>query len=143
MTWMILIYNVPRDPSAKRLYVWRKLKKLGAMAMQDAAWVLPANAVTREQFRWLAAEIKEMDGEAMVWEATSLLNAQEKKLMEQFGAASEEAYRSILADLKRKDVDLAALSRRYQQASAQDYFSSKVGQRVRSALLKAKGGQKP
>src|SRR6476620_2934501 len=99
MAWLILIYNVPREPSGKRLYVWRKLKKLGARAMQDAAWLLPSTTVTREQFRWLAAEIAEMDGEAMLWEASSLLGAQEKRLVQEFGAAAEESYRSILAEL--------------------------------------------
>ena len=54
-TWLLLAYKVPREPSANRVYVWRKLKRLGAVALQDAVWVLPATAHTRERFRWLAA----------------------------------------------------------------------------------------
>ena len=45
----------------------------------------------------------------------------------------------ILSGLEQSDPDLATLSRRYQQARAQDYFNSPLGQRVREALLKARG----
>ena len=48
--WLLLAYKVPRDPSAARVYVWRKLKKLGAVALQDAVWVLPSTPQTLEQF---------------------------------------------------------------------------------------------
>ena len=47
-TWLLLAYKVPRDPSASRVRVWRKLKRLGAVALQDAlaydeppAWYYP------------------------------------------------------------------------------------------------------
>src|SRR5260370_11182770 len=63
-SWLMLTYTVPRHPTSKRVYVWRKLKRLGAVPLQDAAWVLPAGESTREQMRWLAAEIEELDGVA-------------------------------------------------------------------------------
>lgn len=40
--WVLLIYTMPREPTAPRVAVWRKLKKLGALRLHDAAWVLPA-----------------------------------------------------------------------------------------------------
>jgi hypothetical protein len=54
--WLLLLYKVARQPSARRVYIWRKLKRLGALLLHDAAWVLPATPRTREQFQWLAAE---------------------------------------------------------------------------------------
>src|SRR4051812_28239151 len=68
-TWMMLVYRVPNEPTASRVYVWRKLKRLGALLLQDAVWVLPATPHTREQLRWLATEIVELHGEASVWES--------------------------------------------------------------------------
>ena len=138
-TWLLLAYKVPRDPSAVRVYVWRKLKKLGAIALGDAVWVLPSTPLTLEQFRWLATEINEMDGEASLWESRHLLDGQNDKLAGQFTAAVEEPYRRILGGLKKRKPDLAALSRQYQQTLAQDYFQSRLGQQVRAALLAAKG----
>jgi hypothetical protein len=67
-----LLYKVPPEPTARRVSVWRKLKRLGALLLHDAVWVLPATPATLEQFQWLATEIEEMEGTAMVamvWEA--------------------------------------------------------------------------
>ena len=142
-TWMLLVYNVPNKPTSSRLFVWRKLKKLGAMLLHDSVWVLPSNPHTREQLRWLASEIDELDGEATVWEARQALEADEEKLIARFHEAVEGPYRELLAELKRKNRDLASISRRFQQVQSQDYFQSELGQRVRETLLAAtaKGGR--
>ena len=55
--WVLLVYKIPREPTASRAAVWRKLKRLGALLLHDAVWVLPATPWTREQFQWLAVEI--------------------------------------------------------------------------------------
>src|SRR5215470_17625520 len=62
-SWVLLVYKVPREPTAGRAMVWRKLKRLGALLLHDAVWVLPATPWTREQFQWLAVEIGELGGE--------------------------------------------------------------------------------
>ena len=139
---MMLVYKVPNEPTSGRVFVWRKLKKLGAALLHDSVWVLPATPRTREQLRWLASEIVELDGEATVWESRLSLGADEEKLVARFADPVDGQYREILAGLKAKDRDLAALSRKYQQVQAQDYFNSDVGRRVRAALAEADGGSK-
>lgn len=141
-TWMLLVYKVPNEPTSGRVFVWRKLKKLAAVLLHDSVWVLPATPRTKEQLRWLASEIVEMDGEATVWESRLTLGVDEEKLVRQFTGGVDMQYREILAGLKAKDRDLAALSRKYQQVQAQDYFNSDVGRRVREALAEADGGSK-
>jgi hypothetical protein len=139
-TWLLLTYRIPREPSAGRVYVWRKLKRLGALPMQDAIWVLPTSPWTREQFQWLAAEIAELGGEAWCWEARLVLPSQDAALVGQFHAQVEPGYRAILAALAAPDPDLRALAQRYQQVHAQDYCAAPVGAAVRAALLAAPGG---
>jgi hypothetical protein len=143
-SWILLAYNVPRQPSAGRVYVWRKLKQLGALLLQDAVWALPATPQTMEHFQWLASEIVELKGEATLWEATLLARGQEEELVRRFGAAVERGYREILHGLRNKQPDISGLSRRYQQLAAQDYFHNKLGDRVRTGLIKsrAKGRSK-
>ncbi len=58
--WVLLVYKIPREPTASRATVWRKLKRLGALLLHDAVWVLPATAWTREQFQWLTVEVGEL-----------------------------------------------------------------------------------
>jgi hypothetical protein len=100
-TWLLLVYKVPPEPTARRVYVWRKLKRLGAILLHDAVWVLPPTPYTREQLQWLSAEIVEMTGEALLWEA-QLLSNQEETLSQQFMAQVETGCREILTALKKK-----------------------------------------
>lgn len=140
-TWVLLHYKIPREPSAPRVYVWRKLKRLGALLLQAAIWVLPATPRTREEFEWLAVEIGEQGGEASVWEGHLTLAGQDAALVRQFLAQVETEYAALLDAAARPDADLAALARRYQQVQGQDYFRSALGQQLRAALLAARGGQ--
>jgi DNA-binding transcriptional regulator PaaX len=139
-SWVLLVYKVPREPTSARAYVWRKLKRLGALLMHDAVWVLPATPWTQEQLQWLAVEISELGGEAQLWQSRLLLNGQNEALVHQFLARVDTAYEEILADMERENADLAALSRRYQQVHAQDYFHSDLGKQLRARLLRARGG---
>jgi hypothetical protein len=101
--------------------------------------VLPNTPPTLEHFRWLAAEIVEMNGQASLWESRHLLDGQEEALVMQFAALVAGPYRTILSSLKGKAPHLTALSRSYQQTLAVDYFKSPLGPKVRSALIAAKG----
>ena len=138
--WVLFLYKVPPEPTARRVYVWRKLKRLGAILLHDAVWVLPATPYTVEQFQWLAAEIEELEGSAMVWEATLRLESQDSALADRFVAQAEAEYRAILAALQRPDADRAALSRQYQQARDRDYFHVALGTVVREALATSMSG---
>src|SRR5215470_4527962 len=98
-SWVLLVYKVPREPTALRALVWRRLKRLGALLLHDAAWVLPATDWTREQMQWLAVEIGELGGEALLWETQTLLHGQEDVLIQQFLDKVDNIYRDILAEL--------------------------------------------
>lgn len=139
--WLLFNYKVPKEPSARRVFVWRKLKALGAILLHDSVWVLPTNERTREKLQWLASEISEMGGEAMLWEAKQLFTGQDVDLERQFNDQVDVVYQKILLQLEQANPDLTSLAREYQQANAQDYFQSKLGQRVRKRLLDKRGGE--
>jgi ChrB-like protein len=141
--WVVLVYKIPREPAAGRVYVWRKLKRLGALLLHDAVWLLPETPWTREQFQWLAVEIRELGGDALVWESRMVLPGQDDALVQQFFAEVEHDYQAILTAMHQADADLAALARQYQQVQARDYLQSPLGHQVRAALLQARGGDEP
>ena len=140
--WLLLAYKVPREPTARRVYVWRKMKQLGAVLLQDAVWVLPERPRTVEQFQWLAAEITELGGEATLWGSDLLYATDEQSLVRQFAAQVDDVYREILAGLKQKHCDVSTLAKRYQQAQSQDFFQSELGRQVRAKLLTVHGVEK-
>jgi len=133
--WVLLTYRVAREPSAGRVGVWRKLKRLGAVLVHDAVWVLPATPRTNEQLQWLAAEIRELGGDAWLWHASLAPGGQHESLVGQFLEQVDAIYSEILTALQQQDADLAALSKRYQQARALDYFDSPLGAQTRHSLL--------
>lgn len=138
--WVVLVYKIAREPAAPRVYVWRKLKRLGALLLHDAVWLLPNTPWTHEQFQWLAVEIRELGGEALVWESRMVLPGQDETLVQQFVADVDQAYLSILTTLQQEDADPAALARQYQQIQARDYFHSALGQQVQAALQRTREG---
>ncbi len=112
MRWLLLTYRIPREPTAGRVFVWRKLQSLGAVSLQDASWLLPSTPRTQELFQWLAAEIKERGGETTLFHADEVLVGDESSLVEQFVSPVRDAFAALLDDLKRRIPDLAALSKR-------------------------------
>jgi hypothetical protein len=143
MAWVTLSYHLPSEPSAHRVAIWRKLKRLGAVLLHDSIWVLPATPRTREHVQWLAVEVRDRGGTALVWESTSILADQDRQLTALFLAQVEPGYQEILAALGQPEADLAALGKRYQHLVAHDYCHSPLGEQVRAALLAAQGGGTP
>lgn len=133
--WLMLTYKLPTEPSARRVYIWRKLKRLGALTIFDAVWVLPDTPHTHEQFQWLAAEIQELGGESIFWKAQSEMVGQEESLIAQFQNQVDEEYRGLLNRIVLKQVELTKAAQEYQQLKQRDYFVSEMGQQIRDRLL--------
>src|SRR5689334_22471393 len=120
-SWLLLHYTLPSNPSASRVYVWRKLKRLGAILLNESVWVLPDLPRTAEQLQWLTAEIQEMQGEVYMWRSSTFLKTGEEALMGQFVEQVDSAYRELLKKINKKNPDPVELSRAYQQIAARDY----------------------
>jgi hypothetical protein len=100
LPWILLSSRVPREPTRLRLAIWRRLKRLGALLVHDAVWMLPADAKTREAFEWLAEEIEEQGGTAWVWEAAGLSPAQDREAVELFRGEADARYAEIGASAR-------------------------------------------
>ena len=90
---------MPRKRTAQRVYIWRKLKRLQALLIDGAMWVLPATPRTREEFQWLAAEIIELGGQATLWEAHALQVGRDQSLQDAFLDQANARYRKLLDEL--------------------------------------------
>lgn len=139
MTWLLLHYKLPSKPSALRVYIWRKLKRIGAILLHDAVWVLPDNARTAEQIQWLAAEIQERGGNVYYWRANTILGEHEQSIIQQFNEQVDAVYSDLLKRMEKPRADLQKISKQYQQAASQDFFKSKLGLRVRERLTSKRG----
>jgi len=96
-SWVLLSYRVPREPSSPRIAIWRKLRRLGVAQISDGLVALPADARTREQLEWIAAEVTEAGGTATVWLARPASMAAERALARGMADARADEYRAVLA----------------------------------------------
>lgn len=137
--WLLLHYKLPSKPSALRVYIWRKLRRLGAVLLHDTVWVLPDSPRNAEQYQWLTAEIREMGGSTYYWRANTILDGHEQSIVEQFNEQVEAVYSDLLKKIDKPKADLQEISQRYQRAASQDFFHSEFGQLVREKLMSKRG----
>ena len=155
MTWLVLIYTVPSDPSRLRATVWRDLKKAGGVDLRDGVAVLPDRQGTRTDFRAITEKITEFGGQATLVEGAKLDPEREVAVTAQANANREEEYAEVLreaerfleharrerehreltfAELEEIEADLAKLKRWVGQIRDRDYFATPSADRVAGIL---------
>src|SRR5215831_12035553 len=95
----MLIHQLPPKPTNLRVRIWRKLQKLGAVAIKSSVYVLPASDKTHEDFQWLKQEIETSGGEAAVFRADSVEGATDKEIISSFRKARDEEFAELTAQL--------------------------------------------
>lgn len=96
--WVLLIHLLPAKPTNLRVRIWRKLQKLGAVAIKNSVYVLPATEKTHEDFQWLKQEIESAGGEASVFKAASVEGATDREIIAAFRKARDEEFAIIAAE---------------------------------------------
>ena len=69
--------------------VWRRLQAIGAVAVKNAVYALPANEGTQEDFEWLLKEIGEGGGEALLCGAQLVNGLSNQEVQALFNAARQ------------------------------------------------------
>jgi hypothetical protein len=141
--WLLLIYRVPPEPTRLRSTVWRRIKSLGAIYLQNSVAALPASTANERSLRKLRREITDMSGTAMLM-ACSVL-AGEAEVRASFQAARNDEYDEIVdkcedflrqvqkeydenhftyAELEENEVDLVKLKNWFAKIIERDVFGA-------------------
>lgn len=96
--WVLLIHLLPPKPTNLRVRIWRKLQKLGAVAIKNSVYVLPATERAHEDFQWLKQEIESAGGEASVFKAASVEGKTDKEIIGAFREARDQEFAAIAAE---------------------------------------------
>src|SRR5260370_11145200 len=67
--WLLLIHQIPPKPDYFRVKIWRRLQRVGAVAIKNSVYVLPKSDQTLEDFQWIVREIVAGGGDASLCEA--------------------------------------------------------------------------
>ncbi len=137
--WLLLIHQVPPKPDYFRVKVWRRLQRLGAVAIKNSVYALPRTEQTHEDLEWVMREIIEGGGDASICEARFVEGLSDEQVEALFNAARDADYarlaediRSLfdtlpagsgVADAQRREVEtsLGRLARRFADITAIDF----------------------
>ena len=106
-TWLLLTYKVPADPPRRRVALWRKLKGMGAVYLQNGVCLLPRTDDHRRALKIIENEIADMSGEAVLLETVGLDKAQGEKVVTRFRADRDEEYREFLGRVADFEAEIA------------------------------------
>jgi hypothetical protein len=143
--WLLLTYKVPSEPARKRVALWRKLKGMGAVYLQNGVCLLPKTDDHTRRLKIIENDINEMAGESILLETVALDRAQEGKVVARFKADRDEEYREFLgkcadfeaeiaketavehftyAELEENDVDLKKLQAWLEKIVRLDFYGA-------------------
>jgi DNA-binding transcriptional regulator PaaX len=144
--WVLLSYRIPREPSQPRIAVWRKLERLGVARLGDGLIALPADDRTREQLDWVAEEVVDNGGTAMIWIASPGETEQEKAVIDGLRAARAAEYRAVIEQAATAPADEAERTRlvrklrgELRRITDRDYFLPTEREAARLAVQELAG----
>jgi hypothetical protein len=142
-TWLLLIYTVPAKPTRKRAFIWREVKKIGAVYLHDGVCALPQRPETLAAVEAIASRVREFEGETTVVTGARFDADRSQAVIAAFQSARSDEYAEVMreaerllehiaretahrdftfAELEELEQDLAKLKRWRDQVQARDYF---------------------
>ncbi|WP_379065103.1 Chromate resistance protein ChrB [Mesorhizobium sp. UC22_110] len=107
LSWLLLTYKVPPEPATKRIALWRKLKGMGAVYLQNGVCLLPRTDDHIRRLKMIENDILEMAGESVILETVALDRAQEDKVVQRFRADRDDQYREFLGRCADFEAEIA------------------------------------
>ena len=105
--WLLLAYKVPAEPAAKRVALWRRLKGMGAVYLQNGVCLLPKTDDHARRLKMLENDVMETGGEAIILETAALDRSQQDKVVARFKADRDDAYREFIDKCDDFEAEIA------------------------------------
>ena len=155
LSWLLLTYKVPPEPAARRIAIWRKLKGMGAVYLQNGVCLLPKTAEHLRRLKMLEKDVEGAQGESVLLETVGLDRGQEEKVVGRFRADRDEAYGEFIdkcddferevakeiaashytyAELEENDVDLKKLQGWLVKIERLDFYGGEKAEEARDRL---------
>lgn len=144
--WLLLIHQIPPDPSYLRVKIRRRLRRIGAAALKSTVYILPANDSAREHFEWLAREIRAGGGDAILCEARFIGGLSDEDVRDLFRGEREAEYAEIVRAVQEIAIgssdeahaaQLARARRRMAAVAKLDFFDAPGRAVAERAILDA------
>lgn len=155
MDWLLLLPQLPATPSSLRVMVWRRMRQIGALGLQNGVWILPARADLAQWLNELHALVRQQGGEAFLFHAQTADAEAETLIRARFCAERDEEYAEFLgrcqdflaevaketqqekftfAEMEEIEEDLEKLEHWLGKIRARDFFGAAQAEPARAAL---------
>ena len=156
--WLVISVSTAGGPDSLRVQVWRKLRSLGALYLQQSVCLLPARPEVVREVRRLADRVRHQGGTARVLTMTFTDPAEEEAVIAELNASRDVEYHEVLerlpalrrelaeerakgnttyAEVEESEADLQRFRSWLAKIAARDYFTAPAGQDARDAVDEA------
>jgi hypothetical protein len=122
-SFVLLVYRMPAKPTAARVGVWRMLKKMGAIYLQQSVCAFPDIATIRQELTTVQAKIADAGGEFHILPIHGLSAAEGQKLAHQFLEQTSKHYREIIENCEvnfQKEVEFEIFRKNFTYEEAEE-----------------------
>ena len=149
MNWLVLTYSLPTGPnSSPRVTLWRRLRRLGAVPLSGGGYLLPERDACHEAFQWLAQEIRQAQGEALILHVAQVEGLSDAEAVHLFHTARRKEYDELESQVAALEEQIATdqvsrstvldglerLRRRFAELQYIDYFAAPEGSLLAARL---------
>jgi len=153
--WLLIGVSTAGAPAALRVHVWRKLRSLGALYVQQSVCLLPARAPVVREVRRLADRVRHQGGTARILQLL-LTDADERAgVIGELNDARDDEYTELLGrlpsfgeelaterargrasyvEVEENEADLERYRTWLGKIAARDYFGAPAGDAARAAV---------
>jgi hypothetical protein len=100
--WLLLVYRVPSEPSNNRVSVWRELKRLGVLYLQQCVCIVPAFPDCVQGVQAVTARIETLHGTYNLFQVHEIAAAERDRLLAGFRGLSAKEYAEIIEECQTK-----------------------------------------
>nr|WP_166639476.1 Chromate resistance protein ChrB [Amycolatopsis sp. SID8362] len=155
---MVISVSTAGAPDSLRVQVWRKLRSLGALYLQQSVCLLPARPPVVREIRRLADRVRHQGGTARVLPMAFTAPGEEDAVIAELNAARDTEYAEVLerlpslrqeladeqargnatyAEVEESEADLQRFRTWLDKIAARDYFDAPTGRTARDAVEQA------
>ncbi len=102
--WILVVYRVPTEPASRRVAIWRDLKRLGALYLQQCVCILPRIQPAQGELERIIAKIPTLGGECTRFDIPTMPTVDEEKIIAAFRALRDKEYAEIVEECATKFV---------------------------------------
>lgn len=157
--FLTFTYKVPSEPSKNRVYVWRTIKDLGAVYLQQGVALFPYKENLYDTLQNLRKEVKSLGGKSTLSQLTFMNEEDEQDIIAEFKQQINEEYTEFqencqrliyeldreteigkfkFSELEENEEEIKKFQRWYSKITNRDYFNSEDRFKAKEMFDKAK-----